>query len=896
MGNKVALTIADGFIQVYIDDKEDPVFIESLSFYDKRAATDAIIIYGSHDVLQKEQATCGHPLHEEAVEHSRKKNIPQSRSAMMNCYDIDYAVASDYLRFLDAGSVSNVEAQVVAITNNVNLLYDNEFADVLQFRISGQVIIDCNGCDPWTSNTDANILLPDFRNWCIANLEAAPFNITYDVSSLWTDRDFNGSTKGLAYTSPAICSSNKTNNVLEHYTNTSSTLQLLATHELGHNFSATHDPSGSNTIMAPSLNTAQPNWSAASVSDIQNRYQNNNGCLTTPCAPNTPEISWVEASSSIAEVDGGVSGGPCNLPYTELSVILNKSVYSQSPIDVSIDVDPSSTVSSSDYQLITTSVTFTSSTALNQPIIIRIFDDVIEESDETLILSFTISSGNATVGAQSTHTVTVVSPNDQVNDNCCSGAMTTTIGNWALSSSYTTAFNNIASRARWLISASELTAAGMTAGPISQLDLYVQTKNSTLPVPNFRLGVTGYNGTSLPSNWIATQEVFFGDFTTNTGWTSIPFSNDFIWDGTSGIYVETCFDGNSGNSSDFVRMYTGSSGIGGFVTNYFSPICTTGPAGFQSFNYKPQVRLYTSGGAIIESQAGKLALGNLKVGDTGHFYSDEGKVIASLKNIGQQDIDCIEISIETAGNGQNLWNFGGSYTQKTWEVIADNEASYEITVYFTPNELAIWGGQSLQVVKSNVPFVSATREDLVVTEPLTITNNIGQDDAIGYKASFSGFSRFALTDIEDDPVPYTPNDIVIQQVGAGVLLTSPSGLPYLVYQSSNGQLQTVLGNTIPVGMQSTSGNLYINTNNGAFFLRNPVGSGYTRYRVNDSGTITTSTVTTLPSPSVRLGSGSIAVAEPGAGLILKSSGGQCYKLSVTDIGVLEVILVACSSL
>ena len=77
--------------------------------------------------------------------------------------------------------------------------YDNEFADEISFFIVEQFVSDCSSCDPWTSSTNAGTLLSSFTNW-----GPGGFSSIHDVASLWTDRNFNGSTIGVAWLN-AIC-------------------------------------------------------------------------------------------------------------------------------------------------------------------------------------------------------------------------------------------------------------------------------------------------------------------------------------------------------------------------------------------------------------------------------------------------------------------------------------------------------------------------------------------------------------------------------------------------------------------------------------------------------------------------------------------------------------------
>ncbi len=107
-----------------------------------------------------------------------------------------------------------------------------------------------------------------------------------------------------------------------------------------------------------------------------------------------------------------------------------------------------------------------------------------------------------------------------------------------------------------LLRAADLTAAGLTAGPLLALDLEVIAKNSTQPYRNFmvQLGPTALTvlaSGAFPAVPLTT--VYSGDYTTALGWNSLPFSQPFVWDGTSNLLVQTCFDNTLTSASDQIR-------------------------------------------------------------------------------------------------------------------------------------------------------------------------------------------------------------------------------------------------------------------------------------------------------------------------------------------------------
>ncbi len=273
------LTIADNMFYVYIQGDGFSRFIEPLRYIIPGANPNLYISYYGKDVVFPEGNFCA-----SNQVHSKTKEIesPQKSSLDGECFETELAMASDFLMYQKYNSdIDDLIARNVGVMNNVQGNYDDEFADEVQFVIVEQYISDCNTCDPWTSSTDVDVLLPNFRDW-----GPNGFDETHDLGHLWTERDFDGPTIAYAYVG-VVCTGSRYA-ILQDFSNNANFLRVLTSHETGHNFDAVHDASGANFIMAPSVNSATA-WSTNSINDIESHYNSRN-CLTT-CAPPAPPVS-----------------------------------------------------------------------------------------------------------------------------------------------------------------------------------------------------------------------------------------------------------------------------------------------------------------------------------------------------------------------------------------------------------------------------------------------------------------------------------------------------------------------------------------------------------------------------------------------------------------------------
>lgn len=288
--NLVSMTVDDGFLYGFFEDNSTTYYFEPAFYYDSALKTDLFVIYDVKDAKEHPEIKCAAEFGEGHHHHGHDHNNDNYEDGNRNrpCQEVEYNIACDYSMRVKYGSVQGVQNRNIGVVNNIQTNYIDVFAVDYIFVIPEQYIVNCSGCDPWTSSTNPNTLLDDFTSWAPSG-----FSERHDVATLWSNRSFNGSTIGLAWLD-AVCRSTRYN-ICQDFSSNAQYIRVLTAHELGHNFGTGHDPSGSNTIMAPTVNTATT-WSSSSVNQVNSYMALPFVNCTAACAPSAPPVASFTAN------------------------------------------------------------------------------------------------------------------------------------------------------------------------------------------------------------------------------------------------------------------------------------------------------------------------------------------------------------------------------------------------------------------------------------------------------------------------------------------------------------------------------------------------------------------------------------------------------------------------
>lgn len=749
----VRLTVADGFIFGSIQVGASIWFVEPLSDLLPGTVADRYIVYRTSDVLPNPDLKCGVTEVEEK-KHKHHEATEHAENQVGLCKNVDLAIASAHDMFVRYGSVSGVETHNIGVMNEVGSDYDNAFSDNIYFLIATQYVSTTTTSSldvALTTSTDANTLLNNFTTWG----NAGNFGVTHDDGQLWTARNIcvpvanmppNCGVIGLAWVG-AVCGTSRYH-ILEDWNGSNPTgtgwqLRVMTSHEMGHNFGLSHDDLVTNIMASFVSNTAV--WTSQSETEMTNFLGlSTTNCLAT-CGLNFQATAY-STSESASNTYLSAGDPSCGMGYTELNIPLT---YSGSATGgtVNVTVTGGTAIDNLDFDIPNSSITVPAgSTNQTVNLVVRIWNDAISESNETIILQLT----GTLAGSQNTTTITIAS--DDLNP-ATSYSQYGQIGNEnpGMGAPFSGSVSD--NRSQIVFNAAEMTAAGFAANDIiNGLALEVVSKNSTQPYSGFTIKMkhTTANSTTIANLESSTgfTTVYSATHTTSLGWNKFNYTQGFVWNGTSNVRVEFCYDNTSSTNDDNVRatgnpttlLADASSGSGCSLPNTLTGV----------FPARPNTRLYK--GNDIAITLNDEADTNLKAGQTAYFKDEQNEFIVAVKENSGTDIGCVNVKIDRAGTGNQsaAWLPGFLISKKTFLVTASNpSANYDITLYFSKAEMTPWSNpSSLNILKSSGPIADATAGNTSINTTITRATfgpAATPDAYYSYKGTFTGFSGFALT-------------------------------------------------------------------------------------------------------------------------------------------------------
>ena len=412
-----------------------------------------------------------------------------------------------------------------------------------------------------------------------------------------------------------------------------------------------------------------------------------------------------------------------------------------------------------------TTLTFANASTADQPITIRVYNDAQIEGTESFTFNYSVTGSTNAQAAPSSGAYTFNIGNNNVAPVPSNYGGVFAVGSTNTSVTNESAFrgNYTKQRIQYLFTATELNAAGITgAGNITSLQMKVNYKGSSQPYTGFTIALGTTTATSMqygfPSGSLT--QVYSGDYSTVLGNNLFTFSTPFIWDGTSNVLVNMCFDNGAIVSSyDYLDGTQTPLGAGIRATSWSSGGANSGCTSSASYvsDARPSMIFAASNGNPVET-----ILNNNRseyVSTNGLYYIYNGSNIINSINNATANLGCVNSSIFAAGNSWSAFQ-SGEVSQKIIQITptTNTGSSSTIGLYYTLAELGGKLPSSLKIAETSAATLGMANSSNTI-----ISTTSFETFGSGYlfTGNFSSFSKFFLID----------NNVVLP-----VDLTSFSGL------------------------------------------------------------------------------------------------------------------------
>ena len=416
-----------------------------------------------------------------------------------------------------------------------------------------------------------------------------------------------------------------------------------------------------------------------------------------------------------------------------------------------------------DYTISPASVSYTTNDNAAKNVTITVIDDQAVESAETIVLGYTIAGAGVVAGPDKQTISLSIIDDDVANITVDNTTPTKTLvtqnfnASASIPAGWTTEVygDGVTTPNQWVVGANGGTgttgnSAYITSNTTTKPNTYTNTNLSDAYLFTPLIDATGLRNLALNFKWKCNGEAgydggFLGYIPEGQAVTAanVQYFNVFLTGQTTVITSNL----NFGSGFNGTKFY--------FVFNWFNddtqgtnPPFTIDDVTFtgKAFSIASAVDADTSYPQYNSQNAQYYSINAASPFDN--------RIIATVNNL-NSDIGCITASVQNAGTGQtavttNLGSFFRSdKVVKLTPAAANATATYQVTLYYTTAELAVWG--------ANVPLLKILKVNDGVSLASTLTNSTAKvfsttvDDqraAKGY-ASFTasvtgGFSQFML--------------------------------------------------------------------------------------------------------------------------------------------------------
>lgn len=503
------------------------------------------------------------------------------------------------------------------------------------------------------------------------------------------------------------------------------------------------------------------------------RPRNPSATICTPTIPNA-----LRFLTDINDVDETGAGATCP-KYKDYLISVAPAIQASGNATATFTFGGTA-VQNIDYTVLgPTSVSYVNGESGAKGVTIRVTDDAAVESNETIIVGYTITGSGLVAGTTNqTHTITVYDDdltNFINNTTQVATLLTENFGTIASSGALPTGWirgSFLAGSNVWTANALYGASTGFSAG-VNGRALHIT--NATAASQTAETANAAYTATSESDAVVVTKAI------NTTGYQNIKVTFDYACNGQAdatniydyGLPLYTTATQTTGfyyvpNAAGTDIVYFQGTTAKTTVTITLPPAAANVPNLWIAFDWYNDLSVGNNPPFIIDNvvvtgeNSGVETVLNQTVtqlhnqAQTEQYMSSTNKIIAAVTNP-NQNVGCNTASIQNAGTGRTLvaTNVAGTYYRsdkviKLTPAVANASATYQVTLYYTTAELAVWGAEvpNLKILKVKDGIGLGT----VLTGPnaqvFSTTSVDDQRATKGYVAFTAnvtgGFSQFML--------------------------------------------------------------------------------------------------------------------------------------------------------
>ena len=172
------------------------------------------------------------------------------------------------------------------------------------------------------------------------------------------------------------------------------------------------------------------------------------------------------------------------------------------------------------------------------------------------------------------------------------------------------------SKTQFLVLASELSAAGYTAGDFTSLSFNVSS-NDPYTMNNFNVSMKNSGITAFNSGYeTGLTNVYSGSYSVaGTGWQAITFGSNFTWDGVSNVVIQVCYDNSSlaFSSSSTIYYMNNPGGTSRMIYDYADGVSGCSIASYTTSTARPNMKFGFIPSAVTYNWTPTTALSNAAI-------------------------------------------------------------------------------------------------------------------------------------------------------------------------------------------------------------------------------------------------------------------------------------------